>query len=80
VPLVKAVQELSKMNNNKNAKIDLLQKQADMQQKINADLQKQINELKTILQFRKSNQFGLNCRGYTKNNKHIFGFTRAKYS
>jgi len=37
------------MNNDKNAKIDSLQKQADMQQQINADLQKQINELRTVL-------------------------------
>ena len=49
VPLVKAVQELSKMNNNKDAKIDSLQKQVDLQQKIITDVLKQINELKTIL-------------------------------
>jgi len=48
VPLVKAVQELSKMNNDKNEKIDSLQKQVDVQQKIIADVLQQINELKTM--------------------------------
>ena len=42
VPLVKAVQELSKMNDAKDAKIDTLQKQ-------NNDLQKQFNDLKTLV-------------------------------
>src|SRR5262249_34295711 len=42
VPLVKAVQELSKMNDDKETKIDAQQKQID-------DLQKQINDLKSIL-------------------------------
>ncbi|HEY2726954.1 MAG TPA: hypothetical protein VGI61_07260, partial [Parafilimonas sp.] len=42
VPLVKAVQELS-------AKNDSLQNQNDVQQKINADLQNQINELKAMI-------------------------------
>ena len=42
VPLVKAVQELSIKNNS-------LQNQNLIQQKINADLQKQINELKQII-------------------------------
>ena len=42
VPLVKAVQELSKMNDDKEAKINA-------QQKINENLQKQINELKAMI-------------------------------
>ncbi|HEX5150936.1 MAG TPA: tail fiber domain-containing protein [Parafilimonas sp.] len=42
VPLVKAVQELSKMNDAKDSLLAI-------QQKINADLQKQIDELKAII-------------------------------
>jgi hypothetical protein len=42
VPLVKAVQELSKMNNEKDARLDA-------QQKINAELQNQINALKAMM-------------------------------
>ncbi len=42
VPLVKAVQELSKMNDAKDAKIDTLQQQ-------NANLQKEFNDLKTLV-------------------------------
>jgi hypothetical protein len=42
VPLVKAVQELSKMNDDKNARIDSLEHQ-------NEDLLKQFNELRTIV-------------------------------
>ncbi len=50
VLLVKAVQELSKMNDDKNTKIDSLQKQVNIQQPQNADLQKQFNDLKNIVQ------------------------------
>jgi hypothetical protein len=42
VPLVKAVQELSKINDDKDAKIDAQDKKID-------DLQKQINELKAMI-------------------------------
>jgi hypothetical protein len=42
VPLVKAVQELSKLNDDKNIAIDSLKQQ-------NADLQKQMNDLKTLV-------------------------------
>ena len=42
VPLVKAVQELSEMNDAKDAKIDTLQQQ-------NINLQKQFNDLKTLV-------------------------------
>jgi hypothetical protein len=43
VPLVKAVQELSKMN-------DSLKSENDVQQKINANIQREIDELKTMIQ------------------------------
>jgi hypothetical protein len=42
VPLVKAVQELSKMNDDKDAKIDSLQKQ-------NNDIQQQLDDLRTLV-------------------------------
>ncbi len=47
--LVKAVQELSKLNDAKNASIDSLKTQINQQQKINTDLQKQIDDLKAIV-------------------------------
>jgi hypothetical protein len=43
MPLIKAVQELSKINDNKDAKIDDLQKQLDAQQK-------EIDEMKAMMQ------------------------------
>jgi len=50
VPLVKAVQELSKQNDDKDAKIDSLEKQ-------NNDLQKQFADLKTlVLQIQQTQQ------------------------
>ena len=42
VPLIKSVQELSKLNDNKDSKINDQQKQID-------DLQKQLNDLKTLV-------------------------------
>ncbi len=49
VPLVKAVQELSKQNDNKDAKIDTLQNAVTALQSENDDLKKQFADLKTII-------------------------------
>ncbi len=49
VPLVKAVQELSKQNDNKDAKIDTLQNMINSLQSENDDLKKQFADLKTII-------------------------------
>lgn len=49
VPLVKAVQELSAANGAKDAKMEMQQKKIEAQEKVNADLQKQIDELKAAL-------------------------------
>ena len=66
VPLVKAVQELSKMNDSKDAKIDSLQQQNKDQQKINAGLQKQMNDLKNlVLQIQQTQQQCSPCSGST---------------
>jgi hypothetical protein len=47
--LVKSVQELSKMNSEKEAKIDAQQKQNDAQQSQIEELQKQLDELKALV-------------------------------
>ncbi|HVX27621.1 MAG TPA: tail fiber domain-containing protein, partial [Parafilimonas sp.] len=49
VPLVKAVQELSKINDAKSAKIDTLQTQVNNLQNANTDLQKQFADLKNLV-------------------------------
>jgi hypothetical protein len=49
VPLVKAVQELSKSNDAKDKKLDELQKQIDAQQQQKDAQQQQINELESKL-------------------------------
>ena len=49
VPLVKAVQELSKMNDDRNAAIDSIKRQNAIQQKINTDQQQQIDDLKNLV-------------------------------
>jgi hypothetical protein len=60
--LVKAVQELSKMNDEKDSQLANLKKQNDAQQKTNADLQKQIDELKELIV---SNQSTVNSQQST---------------
>ena len=49
VPLVKSVQELSAMNDELKSEVETLQFQKNIQEKINADLQKQIDELKSAM-------------------------------
>jgi hypothetical protein len=49
VPLVKAVQELSKMNDDKDVQIEDLQKQSEAQQKINQDLQNRLAKLEAVM-------------------------------
>ena len=49
VPLVKAVQELSEKNDSLQGQNIVQQKQIDAQQKINIDLQNQINELSAMI-------------------------------
>ncbi|CAN5706254.1 hypothetical protein BH10BAC2_BH10BAC2_42970 [soil metagenome] len=72
VPLVKAVQELSKINNDKSNEIDELKKQNNIQQK-------QIDELKAMMQsfqqnFEKCNpcnqQAGISSQQSTSNSQH----------
>jgi hypothetical protein len=57
VPLVKAVQELSKLNDGKDAKIDTLQDAVNNLQNENADLKKQFADLKMlVLQIQQAQQ------------------------
>jgi len=57
MPLIKAVQELSKINDAKDARIDTLQKQ-------NSDLQKQFNDLKTqVLSIQQKQESCSPCSG-----------------
>jgi predicted nucleic acid-binding Zn-ribbon protein len=54
MPLVKAVQELSKANDDKDAKINDLQKQNDAQQNINIDLQNRLAKLEAMMNVHQS--------------------------